>query len=114
MKSWRKWGMRALALAMLLSLSAGPLAAVPRGGHSSGDETIDLLDGPGVEFFGDPDDGGIGKANRFDAADLRIRSWMELLSRAFVALNPTCEWIVQAQIGSGIRTPVVSNSRVNQ
>jgi len=56
MKSWRKWGMRALALAMLLSLSAGPLAAVPRGGHSSGDETIDLLDGPGsVDFLGDPD-----------------------------------------------------------
>lgn len=49
--------MRALALAMLLSLSAGPLMAGPRGGHNNGDEILDLVDGPGTDYFGDPDDG---------------------------------------------------------
>ena len=55
MMSWRRWGMRALALAMLLSLSAGPLMAGPRGGHNNGDEILDLVDGPGTDYFGDPD-----------------------------------------------------------
>lgn len=70
MKSWRKWGMRALALAMLLSLSTGPLAAVPRGGHSSGDEILDLVDGPGSEYFGDPDTPGTGLAPQSPAEEV--------------------------------------------
>ena len=81
MKSWQRWGMRALALAMLLSLTAGPLVAGPRGGASDGEEYRDNIDSPNPDMLsGDPDGGVGGRANPV-AGDLRmqlssfIQSW---------------------------------------
>lgn len=92
MMSWRRWGMRALALAMLLSLSAGPLMAGPRGGHNNGDEILDLVDGPGTDYFGDPDGGGIGKTRGFGDGDLRISWVMKRVALLIAAWNTAGVW----------------------
>lgn len=90
MKSWRKWGMRALALAMLISLSAGPLMAVPGANRGGGGGPIDLLDGPGsVDTIGDPDGGGGGRASRFDEGDFRVSFVLNHFLRLMANFNPT-------------------------
>ncbi len=64
MTSSRKWGMRALALAMVLSLLMAPVSAIARGGHNNGDETQDQLEPVGELLVGDPDDGGGQRTRR--------------------------------------------------
>ncbi len=73
MTSWRKWGMRALALVMLFSLCAGPLSAAPRGGHNNGDEKQDLLEPVGGGMLAGDPDGGIGARTQPIAGDFRVR-----------------------------------------
>lgn len=111
MMSWRRWGMRALALAMLLSLSAGPLMAGPRGGHNNGDEILDLVDGPGShDFVGDPDiPYGVLEEQLALLRVLRSRLLLgvRLALSAQSSLTPCVKWAssTQSSVGNRAGTP---------
>lgn len=64
MKSWKRWGRRAVTLAMLLSLLMAPVSAIARGGHNNGDETQDQFEPVGELLVGDPDTPGNGRTPR--------------------------------------------------
>lgn len=90
MKSWQRWGMRALALAMLLSLAAGPLMAGPRGGANDGDEYQDIIDSPNPDMLaGDPDDGG-SLARRIGIGASSPLCWLATMNWALTGMRAPC------------------------